>query len=174
MGGELLGVPVLVTEGQGAGKVTFVDTSGLAIASEPIVLRSSDQASLQMDDAPTNASDTPTATSLVSMFQTNCRCLLAERHFAVKVAKPNAVASVTNVTWGNVGDSPAGQRTKQGLKDHPALKHELANRSFVVRTLHRLGLDVEAIKPVGRPAGYAFSCPRHEEKSADVIPPPMS
>lgn len=42
-------------------------------------------------------------------------------------------------------------KTKAGLKDHPALKHELANRSFVVRTLHRLGLDVEAIKPVGRP-----------------------
>jgi hypothetical protein len=47
-------------------------------------------------------------------------------------------------------------RNKGMLKDHPALKHELANRSFVVRTLHRLGLDVEAIKPVGRSAGYAF------------------
>jgi hypothetical protein len=43
-------------------------------------------------------------------------------------------------------------RMKGGvLKDHPALKHELANRAFVVRTLHRLGLDVEAIKPIGRP-----------------------
>ena len=42
-------------------------------------------------------------------------------------------------------------RSKCMLKDHPGLKHELANRSFVVRTLHRLGLDVEAIKPVGRP-----------------------
>ena len=42
-------------------------------------------------------------------------------------------------------------RSKSMLKDHPGLKHELANRSFVVRTLHRLGLDVEAIKPVGRP-----------------------
>jgi hypothetical protein len=27
----------------------------------------------------------------------------------------------------------------------------LANRSFVVRTLQRLGLDVEALKGVGRP-----------------------
>jgi hypothetical protein len=44
-------------------------------------------------------------------------------------------------------------RTKSGPKDHPALKHELANRSFVVRTLHRLGLDVEPVRPVGRPAG---------------------
>ena len=47
-------------------------------------------------------------------------------------------------------------RTKTtGMKDHPALKHELANRSFVVRTLARLALDVEAIKPVGRPPMFA-------------------
>jgi hypothetical protein len=37
------------------------------------------------------------------------------------------------------------------LKDHPLLKHLMAARSFVVRTLQRLGLDVEAVKPVGRP-----------------------
>ena len=44
-------------------------------------------------------------------------------------------------------------RTKAVLREHPALKHELSNRSFVVRTLARLGLDVEAVKPVGRPPG---------------------
>ncbi len=44
-------------------------------------------------------------------------------------------------------------RSKTGLKDHPALKHELAARAFVVKTLHRLGLDVEPIKAVGRPSG---------------------
>jgi hypothetical protein len=45
-------------------------------------------------------------------------------------------------------------RLKNGaLKDHPALKHELGNRSFVVRTLQRLGLDVEPIRPIGRPPG---------------------
>jgi hypothetical protein len=42
-------------------------------------------------------------------------------------------------------------RYKGAIKDHPAIKHELAARSFVVRTLQRLGLDVEALKPVGRP-----------------------
>ena len=41
--------------------------------------------------------------------------------------------------------------TKQGPKDHPLIKHELAARSFVVRSLHRLGLDVEPIRSVGRP-----------------------
>ena len=38
------------------------------------------------------------------------------------------------------------------VRDHPALKHELACRSFVVRTLSRLGLNVEPVRPsAGRP-----------------------
>jgi hypothetical protein len=46
-------------------------------------------------------------------------------------------------------------RTKVGLKDHPALRHEIACRSFVVRTLARLGLDLEPLRPgPGRPPGY--------------------
>jgi len=42
---------------------------------------------------------------------------------------------------------------KSGPKAHPAVKDELACRAFVVRTLQKLGLNVEAIKPVGRPSG---------------------
>jgi len=41
--------------------------------------------------------------------------------------------------------------SKSGPRSHPAIKDELAARSFVVRTLHRLGLDVEPIRSVGRP-----------------------
>ena len=40
-----------------------------------------------------------------------------------------------------------------GPKEHPGLRHELAARAFVVRTLHRLGLDVEPLNKVGRPGG---------------------
>ena len=43
-------------------------------------------------------------------------------------------------------------RLRSMVRDHPALKHELANRAFVVRTLAKLGLNFEAIRPsVGRP-----------------------
>ena len=48
-------------------------------------------------------------------------------------------------------------RTKAGLKEHPGLRHELAARAFTIRTLQRLGLDVEAIKPIGRPAPKSWS-----------------
>ena len=45
-------------------------------------------------------------------------------------------------------------RTASGLREHPLLKHQLATRSFIVRSLHRLGLDI--IPPrheIGWPAG---------------------
>jgi Phage terminase, small subunit len=43
-------------------------------------------------------------------------------------------------------------RTKAGPRDHPLLKHEIAARSFVVRCLSRLGLDLEPVRASsGRP-----------------------
>ena len=38
-----------------------------------------------------------------------------------------------------------------GIKDHPLVKHELANRAFVTRAIARLGLDVEPVQRIGRP-----------------------
>jgi hypothetical protein len=47
-------------------------------------------------------------------------------------------------------------RARGTVKDHPALKHELANRAFVCRTLARLNLDMEPVRAsVGRP-GYGI------------------
>lgn len=40
-----------------------------------------------------------------------------------------------------------------GMRDHPLLRHEIAARSFVVRTLARLGLDLEPVRGMGRPPG---------------------
>jgi hypothetical protein len=43
--------------------------------------------------------------------------------------------------------------SRAGPKAHPAVKDQIAARAFVVRTLERLGLNVEAVKPgPGRPA----------------------
>jgi hypothetical protein len=42
--------------------------------------------------------------------------------------------------------------TKYGLREHPLLKSELAARSFIVRTLEKLGLNLEPVRPIGRPA----------------------
>ena len=51
-------------------------------------------------------------------------------------------------------------RVRGMVKDHPALRHELASRAFVVRTLSRLGLNFEAIRPsVGRPSAAGWEEP---------------
>jgi P27 family predicted phage terminase small subunit len=45
-------------------------------------------------------------------------------------------------------------RTPNGsLREHPALRGEMAARSFICRTLARLGITLEPLKPVGRPPG---------------------
>jgi len=54
-------------------------------------------------------------------------------------------------------------RGKNGMREHPLLRHELAARAFVTRTLQRLGLNVEAIKLVGRPAHGVGWIPDHDE-----------
>ncbi len=41
--------------------------------------------------------------------------------------------------------------TKQGPKDHPLLRHEMAARSFIVRSLGRLGLTIEPVGRIGHP-----------------------
>jgi hypothetical protein len=43
-------------------------------------------------------------------------------------------------------------RSRNGVvKEHPLLRHQIALRSFICRTIQRLGLDVEPVKSVGRP-----------------------
>ena len=44
-------------------------------------------------------------------------------------------------------------RTKTGVRSHPLLRDEIQNRSFVVKAIQRLGLDLEPIKSIGRPPG---------------------
>ena len=48
---------------------------------------------------------------------------------------------------------------KLGPKAHPGLKEELACRAFICRTLQRLGLNLETIKPPGRPGDHAHWMP---------------
>ena len=55
-------------------------------------------------------------------------------------------------------------RTKHGPKDHPLLKAELAARAFVSRTLVRLGLGAETIKPIGM-AGFPMMTVRKRPPS---------
>src|SRR5262245_44225267 len=51
-------------------------------------------------------------------------------------------------------------RARGIIKDHPAIRLELAARAFVVRTLQRLGLDVEPLRAgPGHPPGIGWKQP---------------
>ena len=45
--------------------------------------------------------------------------------------------------------------TKNGPKDHPLIRHELAARALMARLLVRLGINFEPVRPPGRPAGLS-------------------
>lgn len=57
-------------------------------------------------------------------------------------------------------------KVKGVLRDHPGLKHEIQNRSFVAKALARMGLNLETpVRPVGRPVqgGLGITTVRHDE-----------
>jgi len=51
--------------------------------------------------------------------------------------------------------------TKSGIREHPLVKHETAQRALVGRLISRLGLDIEALRPTpGRPPqGFGWTGP---------------
>ena len=50
-------------------------------------------------------------------------------------------------------------QTRNGPKDHPALRHELAARAFIAKTLLKLGLNVEPLHQHRPPAGTGWIPP---------------
>lgn len=84
-GGTLLGVPLLISPGA-AGKLVFFDAAAVLYADEGLDLDTANHASFQMDSAPTQSSVTPTATSVVSMFQTNTVAIRAQRYITWQAA----------------------------------------------------------------------------------------
>lgn len=99
-GGTFFGLPVVVSEYIGdyvvlanATDIWFADDGGIAVDM-------STEASLQMMDNPTVNSVTPTATDLVSMFQTNSVAFRAERTLNWTRRRDTGVALISDVAWG--------------------------------------------------------------------------
>ena len=99
-GGTFFGLPVIVSEYvtdyvvlANASDIWFADDGGVSVDM-------STEASLQMLDNPTNDSVTPTATTLVSMFQTNSVAFRAERTINWTRRRDTGVALIEGVAWG--------------------------------------------------------------------------
>jgi HK97 family phage major capsid protein len=98
-GGEIQGVPVLVTDQMpttsDGSPLMLVDASRIAGDTEGLTMVAADSASVQMSDSP-GAS----ATSLVSMFETSARALRIERFLGWAVLTDNAVAVIAGTNYG--------------------------------------------------------------------------
>lgn len=107
-GGTLEGIPVIVSEYfapvSAGGFVALVNASDIYFADEGgVMVDVSREASLQMLDNPTNDVVTPTATSMVSMWQTNSVAFRAERILNWAKRRASAVALLDEVNWGLPG-----------------------------------------------------------------------
>lgn len=87
MRGNIGGVPVRVSQylanngGSGGAPFILVDESEIYLADDgAVTLDASEQASIEMNDAPTQVAGTPTASTMVSMWQTNSIAFRAERY----------------------------------------------------------------------------------------------
>lgn len=103
-GGTFMGLPVIVSD-HITDYVVLVNASDIWIGDDGgLQIDMSDQASLQMvagdDEGSTQNAITPTATSVVSMFQTNSVAFRAERTMNWARRRSSAVAYISDVDWG--------------------------------------------------------------------------
>jgi hypothetical protein len=103
-GGELGGMPVIASrnlplDNTGKHQVVLVDPTGVFYAADEAQaeIKTSRQGAIQMLDNPTNNAVTPTATTLVSLFQTNAVAVGAMMRENWQVARPGAVRLLTGV-----------------------------------------------------------------------------
>ena len=92
---------------------------------------------------------------MVASFGTRCNAsTVADRGGVELLAQACAALDRAEVLAAAIATDGAIFYTRTGVpRSHLAVKDELACQAFVVRTLERLGLNVEAVKPVGRPPG---------------------
>jgi hypothetical protein len=103
-GGTLLDVPALVSDQLAAGVALLVDASQIAAAPGEIEVDQSTQADLAMADSTPMASlggspSSPTAATIVSMFQTNSMAIKADRIFGFQLGRTTAVASLSGINY---------------------------------------------------------------------------
>jgi HK97 family phage major capsid protein/HK97 family phage prohead protease len=99
-GGVFQGLPALVSEYAGD-MLALVNASDIYLGDDGgIRVDMSREASLEMSNTPTGSSVTPTASTLVSLWQTNSVGFLAEREINWARRRPGAVAYLTGVAYG--------------------------------------------------------------------------
>jgi hypothetical protein len=92
LNGSLLGLPLLMTAPAGD-TFTLVDASSISTGSEDMEIKTTERASVYMDDM-----DSDGPSTLVSVFQVEAVALLGIRSFAAKLVRPTGAAVLTGCT----------------------------------------------------------------------------
>lgn len=105
-GGAIWGIPVLTTiemakdgESPEGNIIVALDAAELQVADDGAEATVSREASLQMLDNPTGNSVDPTATTVVSLFQTNCIGVMVIRFLRWQMRRAGAVAYIAGVPY---------------------------------------------------------------------------
>ncbi len=97
-GGELLNLPALVSTSVLSGTLTLIDASGLAGEIGTVTVSIAQEATIQMDSAP---SSPPNAASVMtSVWQTSRAAILATAYFGAERIREGSVAVLDGVDWG--------------------------------------------------------------------------
>ena len=109
-GGRLLKLPVITSEYVPDGFVVILNANDIYFADEGgIAVDMSREASLEMDNAPSHDSTTPTESSLVSLWQTNSVGFRAERTLNWARRRAEAVQVLRDVAWGGAVTAPSDE-----------------------------------------------------------------
>jgi hypothetical protein len=100
--GGIGGMTAIVSDGVPSTSIILADATQIAAASETITLTSANEATLEMDTAPTSPPSASTA--YVNLWQMNWRALRAERWFGAAKLSTTGVCVITSVNW--IGGSP--------------------------------------------------------------------
>jgi hypothetical protein len=98
VGGELANLPMLVSSGVASGTLYLIDASGFAADGGPVAIEVSSEADILMNTAPPMNSTTPTAASMVNMFQTDSAALKAVAMIGASKIRNDAAALITGIT----------------------------------------------------------------------------
>jgi hypothetical protein len=94
-GGEAMGIPAIPSN-QAGDDLILVDPGSVALGEDAMELRASNEATIEMSDAPTQNATTPTATTQTSLWQCDSTAILCNKFLNWSVQQP-AVSLVTGV-----------------------------------------------------------------------------
>lgn len=104
-GGSLAGLPAIVStacsQDSDGHVIALIDAASVCVVDEGLEIFRSTQATVEMDDAPSGDTVTPSAatTAMVSLFQTDSVGLIVSRAINWKLARPNAVVCITGCDY---------------------------------------------------------------------------